>query len=152
MCSFSLNLPDAAIPAFEQQFNIISAVLTTFESSLLDIRREIQAAILDAELDKAILLAKNKQLRAAGAVAGIVLEKHLEQICERRKFKAGRKTIADLNEILKKNEIIDFPAYRHIGLLNDLVQLCLQNKKREPEPAEVADLINGTDKIIKTIF
>ncbi|MCD8739087.1 hypothetical protein LT679_00615 [Mucilaginibacter roseus] len=144
--------PDAAIPAFEQQYNIIGAVLNTIDSSLLDIRREIQAGLLDAELDKATLLAKNKLLRAAGVVAGIVLEKHLEQICERRQLKITRKTITDLNELLKKNEVIDFPGYRHISLLAELNQICIQNKKREPELSEIADLINGTDKVIKTVF
>jgi hypothetical protein len=144
--------PDAAIPAFEQQFHIIGGILTTIDSSLLDIRREIQANLLDAELDKAVLLAKYKQYRAAGVIAGLALEKHLEQVCGRHQFKATRKTIADFNELLKKNEIIDFPAYRQIGLLAELYQLCLQNKKREPELAEVDDLINGVDKMIKTIF
>lgn len=144
--------PDAAIPAFEQQFHIIGAILNTIDSMLLDIRREVQAGLLDAELDKAALLAKHKLYRPAGVVAGVVLEKHLEQVCERRQLKVTRKSIADLNELLKKNEIIDFPDYRHIGLLAELYQLCVQNKKREPEPAEVADLINGTDKVIKTVF
>jgi predicted DNA-binding ribbon-helix-helix protein len=120
---------DSAIPAFEQQLHIIGAAL-----------------------DKAALLLKNKQLRAAGVVAGISLEKHLEQVCERRQLKISRKTIADLNELLKKYEVIDFPGYRHISLLSDLQLLCLKNNKREPEAAEVADLINGVDKVIKTVF
>ena len=144
--------PEAAIPAFEQQFNIVGSVLNTLDSSLLDIRREIQAGLLDTELDRAALMAKNKVYRAAGALAGVVLEKHLEQVCLRHGLKVPRKSIADLNEALKKNEVIDFPAYRHIGLLSELYVLCLQNKKREPEQAEVADLINGTDKVIKTVF
>ncbi|MEO7214512.1 MAG: hypothetical protein ABIX36_17030 [Mucilaginibacter sp.] len=144
--------PDAAIPAFEQQFHIVGAILNTVESTLLDIRREIQIGLLDAELDKAAQLAKNKLYRAAGVIAGLVLEKHLEQVCERRQLKISRKSIADLNELLKKNEIIDFPDYRHIGLLAELHQLSIQNKKRDPEPAEIADLINGTDKVIKTVF
>jgi hypothetical protein len=144
--------PDAAIPAFEQQFHIIGGILSTLDSSLLDIRREIQAGLLDAELDKAALLAKNKLFRAAGVVAGTVLEKHLEQVCERRQFKITKKNIADLNELLKKNNVIDFPEYRYLELMAELYQLCIQNKKREPESMEVADLINGVDKIIKTIF
>lgn len=144
--------PEAAIPAFEQQFNIIAAVMNTLDSTLLDIRREVQAKLLDTELDKAAQLAKNKQYRAAGVVTGIVLEQHLEQVCSRRSFKIGRRTIADLNELLKRNEVIDFSVYRHIGLLNELHQLCLQNKKREPEGSEITDLINGADKVIKTVF
>jgi hypothetical protein len=144
--------PDAAIPAFEQQYNIIGAIMQSIDSTLLDIKREVQAGLLDAELDKAATLAKQKHYRAAGAICGLVLEKHLEQVCDRRQFKITRKTVADLNELLKKNEVIDFPDYRHIGLLAEIYQLCLQQKKREPESAEIADLINGTDKVIKTVF
>lgn len=143
--------PETAIPAFEQQFQLIAATMTTLDSSLLDIRREVQAELLDAELEKAALLAKNKHNRAAGTLAGLTLEKHLEQVCARHQLKA-RRTIADLNEALKKQALIDFPAYRQIGLLAELYQLCVTGKKREPEAAEVADLINGTDKVIKTVF
>lgn len=85
-------------------------------------------------------------------LTGVVLEKHLEQVCIRRKIKVTRKSIADMNEALKKKEIIDFPTYRQIGLLGELNQLCLQSKKREPEQAELDDPINGTDKIIRTVF
>jgi hypothetical protein len=144
--------PEAAIPSFEQQFNIIAAIINTLDSSLLDIRREIQAGLLDMELEKAALLAKHKQLRAAGVLAGTVLERHLEQVCERRQLKVSRKTIPEMNETLKRAVVIEFPGYRHITLLGELYQLCLQNKKREPEAAEVADLINGIDKVIKTVF
>ncbi|MBB5395187.1 hypothetical protein [Mucilaginibacter sp. AK015] len=144
--------PDAAIPAFEQQFQLLCAILQTLDSSLLDIRREIQSTLLDAELEKAALLAKHKHYRAAGAIAGLTLEKHLEQVCARHQLKISRRGIADLNDALKKQELIDFPAYRHIGLLGELYQLCVTGKKREPEPAEVADLINGVDKVIKTVF
>lgn len=51
-----------------------------------------------------------------------------------------------------KNELIDFSNCRHLGLLAEFHLLCIQNKKREPEPSEVADLINGADKVLKTIF
>jgi hypothetical protein len=43
-------------------------------------------------------------LRAAGAVAGVVLEKHLRQVCDDHKITVAKKnpTIGDLNELLKK--------------------------------------------------
>jgi hypothetical protein len=94
--------PKSAISAFEQQFLIIGAVLQSLDSALLDIKRELQAGILDVELDKAAVLLKNKQFRTAGVLAGIALEKHLEQVCERRQLKMSRKTIPDLSELLKK--------------------------------------------------
>jgi hypothetical protein len=68
---------DAAIPQFQQQLAILNAAEARFESSLFDIRQLVQADLLDSELEAAEHLAKFKFFRAAGAVAGVVLERHL---------------------------------------------------------------------------
>src|SRR6266576_488371 len=68
---------EAAIPHFREQLSILKAVYQRFESSLFDIRQLVQADLFDSELDAAIELAKNKFTRAAGALAGVVLESHL---------------------------------------------------------------------------
>ena len=73
--------PEAAIPHFLQQLAILRAVIARFESSLFDIRQLVMADIFDSELDAAAELAKKKFLRGAGATAGVVLEKHLRQVC-----------------------------------------------------------------------
>jgi hypothetical protein len=67
----------AAIPHFKQQLAIVKAVKRRFESSLFDIRQLVQADVFDSELDAAKELAKKGFARAAGALAGVVLERHL---------------------------------------------------------------------------
>ena len=71
--------PDAAIPQFRQQWAILRSLERRFESSLFDIRQLVQADLFDSDLDAAGELAKNKFTRAAGASAGVVLERHLAQ-------------------------------------------------------------------------
>ena len=73
--------PDAAIPCFHQQLSIVKAIRERFRSSLFDIRQLAQADLFDSELDAATELAKSKFTRAAGILAGVVLERHLKEVC-----------------------------------------------------------------------
>ena len=113
----------------------------------------MQADLFDSEIDAARELLKNKFLRAAGAIAGVVLEKHLHQVCDDHGVKITKKnpSISDLNELLKANAIIDIPQWRHIALLGDIRNLCDHNKQKEPTAQQINDLIDGTDKVLKTI-
>lgn len=88
--------PDAAIPHLRQQLAIVKSVKTRFESSLFDIRQLVRADLLDSELDAARELAKHKYTRAAGALAGVVLERHLGQVCGNHSIKIAKKRLASL--------------------------------------------------------
>lgn len=146
--------PVHAIPAFEQQLQILNSVKSRFESSLLDIQQLIRTELLDAELDAAELLLKNKCLRAAGVICGVVLSKHLVQVSGNHHLKISKKnpSVAFLNDLLKKKEVYDVPTWRFIQSLDDVQSLCQQSKKREPLPPEINDLIIGVDKVIKTVW
>ena len=100
---------DAAIPHFRQQQAILNAVSSRFESTLFDIRQLVQADLFDSELAAAQELLKNGFIRASGAVAGVVLEKHLSQVADNHSLKSRKKnpTISDFNDILKKEDVID---------------------------------------------
>lgn len=143
----------AATSHFQQQLAILMAAERRFESSLFEIRQLVQADLFDSELDASRELLKNKFLRAAGAVAGVVLEKHLRQVCEDHNIKITKKNpgISDLNELLKAASVIDVPQWRHITLLGDYRNICDHNKQNEPTIDQVKDLIDGTDKVLKTI-
>ena len=143
----------AALSQFRQQLAILEATMARFESSLFEIRQLVQADLFDSELDAARELLRNKFLRAAGAIAGVVLEKHLHQVCDDHSIIIPKKNpgISDLNELLKSNSVIDIPQWRHITLLADIRNLCDHNKKKEPTPEQIEDLITGTDKVLKTI-
>lgn len=110
--------------------------------------------MFDSELEAAKVLFKNGFLRAAGAIAGVVLEKHLIQVCNNYKINLRKRkpTISDYNEALKKYGIIDVPLWRNIQRLGDIRNLCVHGREREPAVDEVEELVNGVEKIIMTLF
>lgn len=146
--------PDAAISQFEQQLNILKSVERRFVSSLFDIRQLVQADLLDNELDSAKELNKNKFSRGAGAIAGVVLEKHLAQVLDNHNLKSSKKnpSISDFNDNLKSSGVYDIPTWRKIQHLGDIRNLCDHNKAREPKQEEVDELIAGVEAIIKTVY
>lgn len=139
---------------FQQQYNIVHSLKYRFESSLYDIRQLVQADMMDSEVDSAKVLMKNGFLRAAGAICGVVLERHFSTICELRGLKTKKKNpcINDYNQLLKDEGVIDTATWRHIQLLGDIRNLCDHNKDVEPTKSQLEDLITGTDKVIKTVF
>lgn len=139
---------------FHTQLEILESVQSRFESSLHDIAQLVRADLFDSELDSARELAKNGFLRGAGAIGGVVLEKHLGQVCQNHKV-ASRKqhpTISDFNDLLKNASVIDVPVWRQIQRLGDIRNLCDHNKHREPTKDEVTELIDGVEKTCKTLF
>jgi len=139
---------------FNTQLEILKSVKVKFESSLFEIKQLLQADLLDSEIDSSKELLKNGYLRASGVIAGVVLETHLLQVCNSHNISINKKntTINDFNEILKKNNVIDIPNWRFIQRLGDLRNLCGHKREREPLNEEVEELINGVDKITKTIY
>lgn len=139
---------------FQQQYSIIVSLKHRFESSLYDIRQLVQADMMDSEIEAAKLLLKNGFLRAAGAICGVVLEKHLATVCDNRGLKLKKKNpcINDFNQLLKDESVIDTATWRYICMLGDIRNLCDHHKNEEPRQDQVSDLILGTDKIIKTVF
>lgn len=146
--------PDAAIPHFRQQLAILKSVEARFESSLFDITQLVQADLFDSELDASRALAKQKFTRAAGALAGVVLERHLGQVATNHNLKFRKKspTISDYNGALKDQGVIDLPQWRFIQHLGDIRNLCDHSKKTEPTTEQVDDLIAGVSRVTKTLF
>ena len=146
--------PDAAIPRFGQQLAMLRSVKARFESSLFDIRQLVQADLFDSELDAARELSKHKFTRAAGALAGVVLERHLTEACNNHSVKVAKKSpgIADLNNALKDSNVINVPQWRFVQHLADIRNLCDHNKKSEPTAEQVDDLLAGVMKVTKTLF
>lgn len=145
---------DFALSLFSNQLNIVKSVKKRFESSLFDIKAVLQADLFDSELDAATELNSKGFMRGAGAIAGVVLENHLLQICNNHGIRMSKKnpTINDYNDILKVNGILTIPDWRFIQLMGDLRNLCDHNKSIEPTKEQIKDLIEGVNKIIKTIF
>lgn len=144
----------AVVDKFKQQYLILSSLRNRFDSSLYDIRQLVQADMMDSELDSAKLLLKNGFVRAAGAICGVILEKHFLEVCKKHSLTVKKKNpgINDFNQVLKDNSVIDTSTWRHISYLGDLRNLCDHGKEQEPSKEKVDDLIDGTEKVIKTVF
>jgi hypothetical protein len=113
----------------------------------------LQASLFDSEIDAARHLAQNGHLRVAGAVAGVVLEGHLAEICARNTVKLTKRDphISDFNDALKAADIFDIPNWRWIQRLADIRNLCDHKKTRDPTNDEVSELVDGVEKAIKSL-
>ena len=138
----------------QNQIEILRSARTRFESTIFDIKQILQADFFDSELEAARELSNKGFLRAAGAVVGVVLEKHLGQMCVNHSITIKKKdpTIGEFNDALKNGGVIDLPDWRFIQRLGDLRNLCDHNKKKDPQKGEVEELLGGVEKVTKTLF
>lgn len=144
----------AGLIRFKMQLDIIKAINENFESSLFNIKNTIEFEVLDNELKSTRKLLKNGYLRSAGAICGVILEKHFASVLKNHSLSIKKKEpcISDYNDLFKNENIYDTVKWRFIQHLGDIRNLCDHNKYREPTKEEVEELINSVDKIIKTVF
>jgi hypothetical protein len=123
----------------QHQITIVRALRATFDQRIQSVEAVLRVGLLDDELQAADDLFRKGHLRAAGAVAGVVLESHLGAYASSKEIKISKKdpTIADLNESLKSQGIIDIPVWRHIQRLADIRNLCVHSKGRDPTNDEI---------------
>jgi hypothetical protein len=143
----------AALARMFNQVQILISLSSRIESVLTNVEGHLRADIEDRELSAAAELSKSN-LRAAGTLAGVVLERHLWQVASNRGIKITKKdpTVGDLNEALKKETAYELPTYRKIQFLADIRNVCCHNKGREPTVDEVRELLSGVGGIIKSVF
>lgn len=135
------------------QMGILYSIEDRLSSILADITGVLQADLFDNELQVARELRKLGHLRAAGAVAGVVLEGHLRQVCVNNSQtpRGSHPTVATFIEVLKNSDTIDTVTWRWLQRLADIRNLCCHKKEREPAADEVLELIDGVDKALKTV-
>ncbi len=135
------------------QLQILQSVETRIDSVLSDVQGSLLSELQDKELATAEELLK-VNVRAAGSLAGVILENHLQKVMQNHHVPVTKKnlTISDMNDALKNNNIYDIPTWRKIQYLGDVRNLCSHKKDREPTEAEVKELISGVNEIIKTVF
>ncbi|HEX3040950.1 MAG TPA: hypothetical protein VHP56_02525 [Solirubrobacterales bacterium] len=143
-----------ALSKIKDQIDILSSAQVHLDSVLANIKGGLEALLLDDELEAAAGLLKAKHIRSAGVVAGVVLERHLKTVVDGREVKLGRKKpqIGNLNDALKEAGAFDNPRWREVQRLGDIRNLCAHDGEREPKLDEVRELIESTERIIKTVF
>ena len=146
--------PVSAYSKIIQQVSILKATKELLRAKVYQLQELLQADIFDNELSSAKELNKKGFYRAAGAICGVVLEEHFQNLLDKHDISISKKnpTINDYNDLLKNNAIIDVPTFRQIQFLGDIRNLCDHKKDENPTKEQIDDLIRGTDKIIKTIY
>ena len=134
------------------QVQIVQSLESRIDSVLADVYGRILADIEDQELAAADGL-KKVSPRAAGTLAGVLLERHLQRVAVNHGVKIAKRTptLSDLNDPLRAASVYSITTWRRIQLLADLRNLCAHNKEREPTAQEVDELLSGVNSIIKTV-
>ena len=139
------------IDSFKHQASILNALPQYLEHRLSDRELTVASILMDDELLEAEYLLKKGFIRAAGALAGVVLEKHLKMKCDKNEPKLKypkNATISKLSDIMKDNNSLDIPEWRKIQYLGDIRNKCDHDKKVEPKKEEVTDLISKVKELI----
>jgi len=106
--------------------------------------RELQVARL--------LLAKGRR-RAAGAVAGVVLESHLRKVAQRHDLalsESDSSSLARLNRSLRKAGVCNSARSRQIARLAKLCDSCVRSKKKVSAKL-VSELLSGVEETLLNV-
>ena len=122
------------IDLITSQADLLSAVPNRLRYSKYDFELEAYSVLVDDQLEEARHLHSREFLRAAGALAGVTLERHLKNLLRKHSppIKVPKTaTLAKLNDLCK-DTVYDLIAWRKIQHLSDLRNLCSHDKSREP--------------------
>ena len=135
------------------QMTILGSSISRIDSILADTKGALRADLLSTEIGRARELAKNGYLRAAGIIAGVVLENHLAAACSNHQIKIvkARPTLADYNESLKKASVYEITDWQRIQWLASIRNICAQAGQKDPTNDQIESLIVGVDQVIKLI-
>ena len=140
---------DAAKSPMQQQVKIIESVRDGIDSVLVNLRSELQANLFDHDLDAARELNGKGYRRAAGMMAGVVIESHLRETADRHQIRPTAKnpTIATLNDALKEAGILGLQVWRRVQAVGDVRNQCGHKTATEPTKDDVARMIDVADLI-----
>lgn len=153
LVGYKFDRKKEAIECFFMQRTILNSIVKRIDSVIADIEGELYAELQESEIVTATRLARIN-LRAAGALVGVVIEGHLQKVASRHGLKVTKKNpaISDLNELLKSAGAIDTPVWRKISFLADLRNLCSHKKSVEPTKEQDQELIQGAEWVAKNVF
>lgn len=107
----------------------------------------------DRELQAARSLLSKGHRRAAGAVAGAVLERHLSSVAQRHDLSLSERdsaSLARLDRSLREAGVYGAARSRQIERLAELRDSCL-GSKRKVSPQLVAKLLSGVEETLKHV-
>ena len=137
--------------ALSSQIGIVGAIPGYIEAKALSLRGIIARDLMDDELVIARYLSEQGYLREAGVIAGIVLEKHLKLMCERRGIALEKKAmLGEVNNKLRAS-YRDDSDYRRVQWMSEIRALCTHDKGSLPDPDRLNQLLLAVKDFIATV-
>ena len=130
---------------------MVASVPLYIETKLHDIELVVADTMTRDLLTEAEVLLKACYVRAAGALAGVMLERHLKMLCERQSPPISypdKATISKLNDLLKASSVYDGIEWRKVQLMGDIRNGCDHARTDEPRQEDVRDLIANVRKFV----
>lgn len=131
--------------------HLVASIPAYLRDRLYDLQLEVEQACAGDQLTEANVLLKARHFRAAGALAGVSLERHLKLLCDRHQppIKYSTKaTISPLNDLLKNAAVYDLAAWRRVQWMGDVRNDCDHASTAEPKREAVQGLIAEVKKFV----
>ena len=135
------------INRLEIQRSILSSIPYIARIQEMKLREIISADFVEREIDEAEQLFRNGNIRAAGALAGVALEKHLKTLCDKYQINYQKKeTIEPLVNKLYGAKKLDIIQMKNIQYLASIRNKC--DHSSDVEKGEVKELIGKVKKFV----
>ncbi|MBK5246343.1 MAG: hypothetical protein JJE49_03610 [Peptostreptococcaceae bacterium] len=143
-----------ACTCLANQLAIFASMIVNVDSILFDLDSTIYYDYQENELEAAKNVLKIN-VRAAGALAGVVIEKHLKHLLSshalEKEVKVKNPGINELVMPLKEAGVIDVPTFQKITYMASIRNICDHDKQSTPTKEQVLDLLTQTNWLIKTV-
>ncbi len=139
---------------FNAQRRILKSILENIDNPLFNMESDIHYGIYESEMDIARELKEQGFLRAAGSIAGVVLEVHLKQVVINRNIPLDddkKNMMSDYNNMLKRNGVYNKITSSLIKTCNDIRNKCVHPDKDDPTDGEISTIISTAERIIGEI-
>lgn len=135
----------------QYQLDLIYSIIENKDSLLLNFDNELFFSFQEENVQVAQNLLDNDFIRAAGAICGVIIEKHLIKLLIPFDEKAYSYTLGKLNIECKRYSLYSETEKKRIDLYINYRNLCDHKNKINPTKNQVQDLIDGTKWILVNI-
>jgi hypothetical protein len=134
---------------FSQQLSILSSVRDGLAYVLTDIHSLLYGDVENHLLATVYTLSQHGHRRAAGALAGVLLEIHLAHVAAKYRVAMGSTSpdITTLNAALKRGGMYNGEVWRFIQRLGALRDVCVDASRRDPTVDELTTFIHGVQTV-----
>lgn len=113
---------------------------------------ELYARHAAQELATARVLLAKRHFRAAGAIAGVALEFHLQHVAAVHAISVGNNaTIGQLQNTLRFAGLLDPTQRKSIQRLSEMRNRCVHAREHVPDVTIATRLIEGTAQVIQSL-